>query len=259
MRDERLHWLGRAEQAKERVRDARVGAWLDSILRDARSAIRGFRRDAGVVLIAAIILGVCIGVNSMLFTIVNASSCVAYQCTKPTASRISPPSTPPGCNTSLCRLGSGSRSARSGRGVRPGLKWRIEGSRTGSPTLVCATRTVWSAELDRVNRVIVKNARGHALFEYGEPMLSEPSRVWSAPLECLSAQQREDFENIDTGGAWPEVGSRMMTRVMTGQDLIGAWVLVQDGVYRYAVAQQGVMLVRSVLCEFLATEVYWGG
>ena len=48
-----------------------------------------------------------------------------------------------------------------------------------------------------------------------------------------------------------------MTRVMTGQDLCEGWVVVQDSVYRYGVTQSGGILVRSVLFEFLATEVYW--
>ncbi len=88
-------------------------------------------------------------------------------------------------------------------------------------------------------------------------MLTEPEHVWSAPLEDLTSEQRAAFENIGSGGLLPEVGSRMLTRVMTGQDLSGDWVIVQDGIYRYAVAQFGVMLVRSVLFEYLATEVYW--
>jgi hypothetical protein len=46
--------------------------------------------------------------------------------------------------------------------------------------------------------------------------------------------------------------------VVTGQDLAGSWVTVQDGIYRYAVAQHGVVLVKSVLFEYLATEVFWG-
>jgi hypothetical protein len=66
-----------------------------------------------------------------------------------------------------------------------------------------------------------------------------------------------EFESIDNGLLWPEVGSRMMTRVITGQDLSNGWVIVQEGVYRYAVVQQGGILVRSVLREYLATEVYW--
>ena len=49
----------------------------------------------------------------------------------------------------------------------------------------------------------------------------------------------------------------MMTRVLTGQDLDGPWVIVQDGVYRYAVSQTGGVLVRSILYDYLATEVFW--
>src|SRR5690606_35418047 len=97
---------------------------------------------------------------------------------------------------------------------------------------------VWMPETERVNRVIVKNARGHAFYEYGEPMLREPDEVWAAPLESLTAAQQDAFENIQGDGmlaGWPEVGSRMMTRVMTGQDLRDGWVIVQDGVYRYGV------------------------
>ena len=139
----------------------------------------------------------------------------------------------------------------------PGLKALIERSRMDVPTLFGDTRTVWTAEVDRVNRIMVKNARGHAFFEYGEPMLREPAHVWAAPLESLTQEQREDFENVKTGGGWPEVGSRMVTRVMTGQDMLEGWVVVQDGVYRYSIVQQGVLLVRTVLQEYLAAEVYW--
>ncbi len=140
----------------------------------------------------------------------------------------------------------------------PSLRGRIERAKMEYKTVGGETRLLWTLEQDRVNRVVLKNARGHAFFEYGEPMLAEPDHVWAAPLETLTATQRTEFENVDMGQGWPEVGSRMMTRVMTGQDLSGAWVTVQDGHYRYAVAQQGTMLLRSVLHGYLATEVCWG-
>ena len=73
----------------------------------------------------------------------------------------------------------------------------------------------------------------------------------------MTAADRAEFKSIRTQGLLPEVGSRMLTRRMTGQDLSDGWVVVQDGIYRYGVAQHGVMLVRSVLFEYLATEVYW--
>ena len=137
------------------------------------------------------------------------------------------------------------------------LRERIERSKVEYRTLGGETRSLWSPESARINRVVLKNARGHAFFEFGEPMIEEPQHVWSAPLETLTPGQKQAFESIDVGPGWPEVGSRMMARVPTGQDLSDAWVIVQEGVYRYAVAQQGIMLVRSVLWEYLAAEVYW--
>lgn len=139
----------------------------------------------------------------------------------------------------------------------PKLKTRIDRARVEFRTLGGTTRVFWKPEPERVSRVIVKNARGHVFFEYGEPMLHTPEHIGSVPLECLTREQIMDFENVDNGSAWPEVGSRMMTRVMTGQDLEDGWVIVQDGVYRYAIARAEGILVRTVLFEYLATEVYW--
>ncbi len=69
--------------------------------------------------------------------------------------------------------------------------------------------------------------------------------------------QREQFETVCNNSSWPEVGSRMLTRAVTGKDLSEGWVIVQDGVYRYCVTQYDGMLVRCVLAEYLATEVHW--
>lgn len=139
----------------------------------------------------------------------------------------------------------------------PKLKDRIGRAKTEHRTHGGESRVVWAPEQDRIERVVVKNARGHAFFEYGEPMLEPPSRVWSAPLESMTATERAAFEDIDMGSGWPEVGSRMMTRVLTGQDLDDGWVIVQEGAYRYAIIQQGTLLVRTVLHEYLATETWW--
>jgi hypothetical protein len=137
------------------------------------------------------------------------------------------------------------------------LRLRIEAAKTKYVTRSGETRFLWKPEIERIDRVIVKNARGHAFFECGEPMLSKPHSVWCAPLERLTMRQWHHFENVDIESGWPEVGSRMMTRVLTGQDLTDGWVVVQNDVYRYSVVQEGVMRVRSVLFEYLATEVHW--
>lgn len=137
------------------------------------------------------------------------------------------------------------------------LRRSIDRSRKTFTTMGGETRNVWQPEAPRVDRVLVKNARGHAYFEYGEPMLDEPDHIWSAPLETLSQEDRLTFERVDMGLGWPEVGSRMLTRVVTGQDLSDGWVIVQDKMYRYAVFQNGGVTVKTVIHEYLATEVTW--
>ncbi len=50
----------------------------------------------------------------------------------------------------------------------------------------------------------------------------------------------------------------MTTRAFTGQDMDGGdWVIVQDGIYRYSVVDDGGIQVRTVVFEYLATEVRW--
>lgn len=140
------------------------------------------------------------------------------------------------------------------------LRAMIEKTKTEYQTQGGEARIVWRPDMARMHRVILKNARGHAYFEYGEPILEPPDHIWAIPLESMSESDRANFKGGNNSGelaAWPEVGSRMMTRVWTGQDMDDGWVVVQEGVYRYAVQQTGLLRVRSIWSEYLATEVQW--
>lgn len=137
------------------------------------------------------------------------------------------------------------------------LRARIERAKNAFTTRGGQQRIVWNPEIERISRIVVKNARGHALFELGEAILHAPARIWSAPLETLSPHDRDEFERTPAASVWPEVGSRMMTRMLTEQDLENGWVVVQDGIYRYCAAHEDGILIRSVLFEYLATEVRW--
>ena len=113
-------------------------------------------------------------------------------------------------------------------------------------------------DLDRVRRVVLKNARGHAYHELGEPLLEQPTQVSFVPLISMDDGHRVAFEDFHGGlDIWPEVGSRMTLRVVNGVNLAGGWIEVEKGRYRYSVGWSSGITVRTVIWEYLATETYW--
>lgn len=115
----------------------------------------------------------------------------------------------------------------------------------------------FSAETERVRNVLIKLARGHAVFEENEPQLAAPASVSFSPFTAMSDEQRAMFESAtDPRGFWPEVGSRAMYRVMLGEGGPGGWIEVQANRYRYRVHQGGTV-VHIVIAEYLAAEVAW--
>ena len=142
--------------------------------------------------------------------------------------------------------------------AKSSLRVRIDRSRVREQTLFGEIREIWSPEYERINRIVVKNARGHGYFESSDPGFVSgcPSLVWAIPIQNLTADQKDYFFGPESHlCGWPEIGSRAFTRSIKGQDLVDGWVVVQDGVYRYAV-EDGIR-VRTVLFEHIATEVRW--
>ncbi|HEX7779604.1 MAG TPA: ABC transporter permease [Vicinamibacterales bacterium] len=64
--------LGPAESVKTQVREARAGASLDVLLRDARHSARSLRRTPGFTIAAIATLALGIGANTTIFTLLNA-------------------------------------------------------------------------------------------------------------------------------------------------------------------------------------------
>jgi hypothetical protein len=112
-------------------------------------------------------------------------------------------------------------------------------------------------ETERVRRVVLKLARGHALFELNEPQTDEPSSLFFAPFSSLSRDVMERFEAAPARVFWPEVGSRAMQRMATSSTGTPEWLVVQPGRYRYLAYVDGTVVIRIVLSEYLACEVVW--
>jgi hypothetical protein len=138
-----------------------------------------------------------------------------------------------------------------------GLRASIEASRIQHTNPDGVQHLSWKPEIDRISRVITKNARGHAFFELSEPKLDAPDTCDYVPLSALSESQRKSFESVEQPAFWPEVGSRMMTRIISGIDMNAGWVIVQPGIYRYNVTYGGGVTVKSVIWDYLATATRW--
>src|ERR1700753_2450403 len=63
--------FGGVAQAKEQQREARGLPWLDVLLQDMRFTFRTLGRDRGFTVIAVVILGLGIGANITVFSVVN--------------------------------------------------------------------------------------------------------------------------------------------------------------------------------------------
>src|SRR6516162_419945 len=65
--------LGGVEQVKEQVREARAGAWLDTLARDCRFALRMSRKNSGFTAVVVLILALGIAANTTVLSWINAT------------------------------------------------------------------------------------------------------------------------------------------------------------------------------------------
>lgn len=127
-------------------------------------------------------------------------------------------------------------------------------------------------EVERVKNVLLKLARGHAVFDLSQVQRCDPDSFQWFALTTLTEEQREDFDAPHVVELWGEICSRGHQRLMhLLLPLHGAkdeeiplpvtlcdWVVLQEGRYRYQATDdvEGIV-VRIVIGEYLACEVAW--
>ena len=137
---------------------------------------------------------------------------------------------------------------------RPSLRVRLSAAKTENND----GTTLFMPEIERVNNVVLKLARGHAAYELNEPQFDEPASIAAVPLILLSHEQRDNFEASLASSFLPEAGSRAMQRLFEGHDMDeSGWITVQKDRYRFLASIADGICIRMVLSEYLACEVVW--
>lgn len=135
---------------------------------------------------------------------------------------------------------------------RPALAKRLAEATTADGHL--------TVEQDRVQRVIEKMGRGLWNYEVGETTGTLEATVGVAPISTLSENDLQRFLRVPTPKLLPEVGSRLMFKVLGA---LGAeqepdpWQVVQSARFAYAIdTSSGARgRIKMILRDFLAAEV----
>lgn len=149
----------------------------------------------------------------------------------------------------------------------PALRTRIESGKT-----IFENQVVFSVESDRFSKIILKLARGHSAFELSQECREEPDQIWWSPVQAMSLDERESFEDFHIVGLLGEIGSRGFQRTTVVEVnlksrsgelnkiglIVNDWVDVQENFYRYlAIDDSDKIKVKMVIAEYLACEVVW--
>jgi hypothetical protein len=149
----------------------------------------------------------------------------------------------------------------------PALRKRIEDSKIEKEGIIA-----FKPEVNRVENVLLKLAKGHAAFELGHVPIEKPDHFWFGPLSILTQEKQSDFNSVHFQENLGEVGSRGMQRLLVTQMSFQAenghkkniqmifndWIDVQDDQYRYiAIHDMGMVIIRIVISEYFGCELVW--
>jgi hypothetical protein len=111
-------------------------------------------------------------------------------------------------------------------------------------------------EESRISTVIEKIARALWAFETGEMAGLGNAAIRFAQVAQLSDAQFDNFRRLAEPDLFPEVGSRMMSRILVSENGVipVSWIGVQDGRFSYAI-ELAMPRVKMIFGDYLAAEV----
>jgi hypothetical protein len=116
-----------------------------------------------------------------------------------------------------------------------------------------------ASDSERLSAVIAKIARALWAYETSETANAQGVTVGYASIESLSDGQFQAFQRLTPPTLLPEVGSRMFSRVLIGENGPNppSWIEVQQGRFAYAI-EIATQRVKMVIRDYLAAEVDLG-
>lgn len=150
----------------------------------------------------------------------------------------------------------------------PSLRERIEKTQ-----FIHEGAVAFGVEIERLNGVLVKLARGHVLFELGKMLRGSPTALFWRLRHQMTREEQEEFDSLEVVGPLNEIGTRQTQRLMVleigmqsplGEKkshglVVNDWLDVQEENYRYQVRESSdAVEVRIVIWEYLVAQVSWG-
>lgn len=149
----------------------------------------------------------------------------------------------------------------------PALRARLEAAKA-----YINGQTHFFVEAERIRNIVIKLARGHAVYELSQLCRHDPVSVWWKPLALMDDQQRDEFDAAQIVETFGELGSRSIQRIFVVQAalqsangqattrtlVVNDWIEVQQDRYRYHAIDHGdVITIKIVFGEYLGCEVAW--
>jgi hypothetical protein len=134
---------------------------------------------------------------------------------------------------------------------KPELSSRLEEEKQ----VLLDNNTWFKVETKRIQNVVLKLVRGHAVFELNEPKLDAPDNIFISPFIQMDQKQISMFESMPPAQIFPEVGSRGMQKLIEDGP---HWIIVQPDRYRYLTSVDvDKIIIKFAIREYLACEVVW--